>query len=118
MNGSGEIPAHEPRAPVADRGLVQVQPQDATAPAAAELSQGGWLNFGAFRWSDTDVPRALLIVAARLTLVPLRPEHAAEMAPILADPDLYTFTGGAPPQAAELRARFERCGRTVSNDGG
>jgi uncharacterized membrane protein YccC len=26
---------------------------------AAELSQGGWLNFGAFRWSDLDVPRAL-----------------------------------------------------------
>ena len=26
---------------------------------AAELSQGGWLNFGAFRWSDTDVPRGL-----------------------------------------------------------
>ncbi len=49
-----------------------------------------------------------LIVAARLTLVPLRPEHAAEMAPVLADPDLYTFTGSAPPQAAELRARFER----------
>ena len=49
-----------------------------------------------------------LIVAARLTLVPLRPEHAAEMAPVLADPDLYTFTGGAPPQAAELRARFKR----------
>ena len=26
---------------------------------AAELSQGGWLNFGTFRWSDADVPRAL-----------------------------------------------------------
>jgi uncharacterized membrane protein YccC len=26
---------------------------------AAELSQGGWLNFGTFRWSDIDVPRAL-----------------------------------------------------------
>jgi uncharacterized membrane protein YccC len=26
---------------------------------AAELSQGGWLNFGAFRWSAIDVPRAL-----------------------------------------------------------
>jgi uncharacterized membrane protein YccC len=26
---------------------------------AAELSQGGWLNFGAFHWSDIDVPRAL-----------------------------------------------------------
>jgi len=49
-----------------------------------------------------------LIGAARLTLVPLRPGHAAEMALVLADPDLYTFTGGAPPQAAELRVRFER----------
>ncbi len=48
------------------------------------------------------------IEAARLTLVPLRPEHAAEMAAVLADPDLYTFTGGAPPGAAALRARFER----------
>ena len=26
---------------------------------AAELSQGGWLNFGAFRWSDVNIPRAL-----------------------------------------------------------
>ena len=49
-----------------------------------------------------------LIKAARLTLVPLRPGHAAEMALVLADPDLYSFTGGAPPQAAEMRARFER----------
>ncbi len=48
------------------------------------------------------------IEATRLTLVPLRPEHAAEMAAVLADPDLYMFTGGAPPGAAELRARFER----------
>ena len=49
-----------------------------------------------------------LINAARLTLVPLQPGHAAEMAAVLADPDLYTFTGGAPPQAGELRARYER----------
>ena len=26
---------------------------------AAEWSQGGWLNFGAFRWSDINIPRAL-----------------------------------------------------------
>src|SRR6202012_2436959 len=26
---------------------------------AAELSHGGWLNFGPFRWSAVDVPRAL-----------------------------------------------------------
>ncbi len=34
---------------------------------AAELSQGGWLNFGAFRWSDTDVPRALRAGAGMIT---------------------------------------------------
>ena len=27
---------------------------------AAELSQGGWLNFGAFRWSDDDTDAVLL----------------------------------------------------------
>ena len=34
---------------------------------AAELSQGGWLNFGAFRWSDVDVPRALRAGAGMIT---------------------------------------------------
>jgi uncharacterized membrane protein YccC len=34
---------------------------------AAELSQGGWLNFGAFRWSDIDVPRALRAGAGMIT---------------------------------------------------
>ena len=34
---------------------------------AAELSQGGWLNFGAFRWSDADVPRALRAGAGMIT---------------------------------------------------
>jgi RimJ/RimL family protein N-acetyltransferase len=44
----------------------------------------------------------------RLTLVPLTTEHAGEMAAVLADPDLYTFTGGSPPTPQELRARYER----------
>lgn len=48
------------------------------------------------------------IFTHRLTLVPLLPEHADEMAAVLADPDLYTFTGGSPPTRQELRARFER----------
>jgi RimJ/RimL family protein N-acetyltransferase len=44
----------------------------------------------------------------RLTLVPLAGEHAEEMAAVLADPDLYIFTGGSPPTRQELRARYER----------
>src|SRR5262245_46554420 len=48
------------------------------------------------------------IPAHRLTLMPLRAEHADEMAAVLADPDLYTFTGGTPPTAQQLRARYER----------
>jgi hypothetical protein len=33
----------------------------------------------------------------RLTLEPLRPEHADEMVAVLGDPALYEFTGGTPP---------------------
>jgi RimJ/RimL family protein N-acetyltransferase len=48
------------------------------------------------------------ISTSRLTLVPLSPGHADEMAAVLADPDLYTFTGSSPPTCQELRARYER----------
>jgi len=48
------------------------------------------------------------VPASRLTLVPLSAGHAGEMAAVLADPDLYTFTGGSPPTRQELRARYER----------
>ncbi|HEX4816230.1 MAG TPA: GNAT family N-acetyltransferase [Nonomuraea sp.] len=41
-------------------------------------------------------------------LVPLRPEHADEMAAVLADPALHAFTGGTPLTLPELRARYER----------
>lgn len=44
----------------------------------------------------------------RLTLVPLQVEHAEEMATVLSDPDLHTFTGGAPDTAQALRSRYER----------
>ncbi|MEV0234852.1 GNAT family N-acetyltransferase [Nonomuraea sp. NPDC050786] len=43
-----------------------------------------------------------------LVLLPLRPEHAGEMAVVLSDPGLHTFTGGAPLTEEELRARYER----------
>ncbi|MFG2076538.1 GNAT family N-acetyltransferase [Nonomuraea maritima] len=43
-----------------------------------------------------------------LTLVPLDPEHADEMAAALSDPALHTYIGGAPLTASELRQRYER----------
>ncbi|MEV4110049.1 GNAT family N-acetyltransferase [Nonomuraea sp. NPDC049695] len=43
-----------------------------------------------------------------LVLLPLRPEHADEMAVVLSDPGLHTFIGGVPLTAQELRARYER----------
>lgn len=45
---------------------------------------------------------------ARIDLVPLRVDHAAEMAVVLGDPALHSFTGGAPSTPEALRARYER----------
>lgn len=45
---------------------------------------------------------------ARLALEPLRVAHAEELAPVLADPALHTFIGGAPDDLATLRARYAR----------
>jgi RimJ/RimL family protein N-acetyltransferase len=42
----------------------------------------------------------------RLALEPLRIDHAEEMAPLLADAELYAFTGGEPPTLDGLRARY------------
>jgi RimJ/RimL family protein N-acetyltransferase len=44
----------------------------------------------------------------RLTLLPLKVEYAEEMAKVLSDPGLYAYTGGEPPSAAGLKARYER----------
>jgi RimJ/RimL family protein N-acetyltransferase len=44
----------------------------------------------------------------RLDLLPLRVEHAAEMAIVLSDPALHTFIGGAPENLPKLRSRYER----------
>ncbi|WP_017555869.1 GNAT family N-acetyltransferase [Nocardiopsis baichengensis] len=46
------------------------------------------------------------IATERLLLEPLRTDHAAPMAAVLADPRLYHRIGGAPPTPAELRRRY------------
>ena len=48
------------------------------------------------------------LTSERLALTPLVPDDAAEMAEVLADESLYEFTGGAPVDASQLRARYER----------
>lgn len=44
----------------------------------------------------------------RLTLEPLRVEHAAEMAVVLDDPDLHRYIGGAPSTREELAQTYRR----------
>ncbi|MEV0785435.1 GNAT family N-acetyltransferase [Streptomyces sp. NPDC050423] len=44
----------------------------------------------------------------RLDARPLRVAHADEMAAVLSDPALHTFTGGAPEDADALRIRYAR----------
>ncbi|GLX02779.1 GNAT family N-acetyltransferase [Microtetraspora sp. NBRC 16547] len=44
----------------------------------------------------------------RLLLLPLRVEHAEEMAAVLSDPDLHTFISGTPAGPEALRSRYER----------
>ena len=46
------------------------------------------------------------LVTARLTLTPLAVADAAEMADVLSDPGLYTFTGGEPPSRDQLAERY------------
>ena len=48
------------------------------------------------------------ISTERLDLLPLQVEHAAEMAAVLGDPALHTFTGGTPETPEGLLARYER----------
>jgi RimJ/RimL family protein N-acetyltransferase len=51
---------------------------------------------------------AKAIGTGRLDLLPLLVEHAEEMAAVLSDPDLHTFTGGAPATPEALRSRYQR----------
>jgi RimJ/RimL family protein N-acetyltransferase len=55
--------------------------------------------------------------AGRATLTPLVPADADEMAGVLADPELYRFTGGEPPDVDALRARYARLAVGQSADG-
>jgi RimJ/RimL family protein N-acetyltransferase len=48
------------------------------------------------------------LTSERLTLEPLRIDHAPEMVTVLADPAMYEFTGGEPPSEADLTARYRR----------
>ncbi|MGW0630675.1 GNAT family N-acetyltransferase [Streptomyces sp. NPDC002758] len=54
------------------------------------------------------VIRAEDIRTPRLDLVPLRVEHAEEMAEVLSDPGLHAFIGGAPDTLEQLGARYRR----------
>src|SRR3954470_17632792 len=62
-------------------------------------------------------PRAEPLSTQRLVLEPLRPDHARELAAVLADPALHAFTGGQPAEEDELRARFTRQAAGRSPDG-
>ena len=62
-------------------------------------------------------PMAEHLITPRLDLLPLQPEDADEMVDVLADPRLYTFTGGGPPSRDELLARYQRQSVGHSADG-
>ena len=64
------------------------------------------------RWPDEAVVRT-----ARLCVEPVRVEHAEHMAVVLGDPALYAITGGTPPEADRLAARYRRWQRPSSDDG-
>lgn len=51
---------------------------------------------------------ARVISTGRLELLPLRVEHAEEMATVLSDPALHTFIGGTPDDPQALRTRYQR----------
>ena len=63
-------------------------------------------------------PAAEPLETARFLLEPVTEEHAAEMVEVLASPDLYRFTGGEPPTAQILQARYARQSTGRSPDGG
>ncbi|HYJ68707.1 MAG TPA: GNAT family N-acetyltransferase [Nocardioidaceae bacterium] len=44
----------------------------------------------------------------RLDLLPLRVDHAEEMAAVLSDPALHSFIGGSPDTAEAMRVRYQR----------
>lgn len=68
--------------------------------------------------ADTARPTATnALTTERLRLEPLRVDHAAEMAILLDDAGLHTFTGGKPATSDELRDRYTRQIVGRSSDG-
>lgn len=61
---------------------------------------------GSTPFTTTDGPAPFS--TARLDALPLDVAYADEMASVLADPALHTFTGGAPEDADALRTRYAR----------
>src|SRR5215212_6380084 len=61
--------------------------------------------------------RAETLSTERLSLEPLRADHARELAPLLGDARLYEHIGGPAPSEAELRERFARQAGGESPDG-
>jgi RimJ/RimL family protein N-acetyltransferase len=59
---------------------------------------------------------AARLESERVVLDPLVVEHAAELAPVLADVALYRFIGGGPESSAQLRERFRRQAVGLSPD--
>ncbi len=58
------------------------------------------------------------LTSARLSLEPLTPRHAEEMAPVLADEALYEFLALDPPRSVEtLTERYERLSRGYPDAG-
>lgn len=66
---------------------------------------------------EPEWPAADVIETARLSLEPLRADHAAEMAPLLDDDALHRYIGGRPATRSELRDRYRRQSAGRSPDG-
>ena len=64
-----------------------------------------------------DWPRAESTETARLTLEPLRAEHAEEVAPVFDDESLHEYIGGQPETVEQLRDRYARLAAGQSPDG-
>jgi RimJ/RimL family protein N-acetyltransferase len=62
-------------------------------------------------WQDSELD------GPRVRLEPLRIDHAAEIAPLLDDPGLHTFTGGRPASLKELQQTYRRRRAGRSPDG-
>jgi ribosomal-protein-alanine N-acetyltransferase len=61
--------------------------------------------------------KAPVIETSRLTLEPVRREHAVEMVSVLADAELYTYLPHEPPTLAYLEELYERWSHGLSRDG-